>query len=285
MADTNLIVKTPEMLNALTNKFVDLEGLKVFWANAKSYVDTQDAVLQEQIDDLKGAVSGGTFFRGVFESTDAVTDPKNGDVVVVKVKNAEGGVIGDKEYIYNGTTSEWVELGDVTAEQQRISTLEGAVADIKAEIGVDGNPDTATGLYQIIRQMEEGIRQDFSAADEAIMDGIGKFSTEDEDGTGLCLEIEERDAATLDAAKAYTDQAIEDVKGEIGIDGYYTKGEVDGLLTANSTTDQAYADGVAATAESNANTYTDEAIAAIQFTFASHEDIDGIFSVTHTEGE
>lgn len=172
------------------------------------YVGTFAKSVQGEIESIKTSIAGGVHFIGVMDEKPQTAN--NGDIVIV----------GDKEFIWSAPevgvvgSGEWIELGDTTAELQRITTLEGRVGVKQGEEGVTAS----TGIYALIEELEEGIRQDFSTADEAIMDGIGKFSTEDEDGTGLCLEIEERDAATLGAAKKYADDKVKDIT-----DGNYVK--------------------------------------------------------------
>lgn len=64
----------------------------------KTYVASQTA-----------ALAGAVHFRGIVESTEAVTEPKSGDMCIV----------GVKEYIYNGT--DWQELGDEGAYVAKIT--------------------------------------------------------------------------------------------------------------------------------------------------------------------
>ena len=77
--------------------------------------DEKIAALEEQIVGLTGAMH----FRGKLDAIpEDVADYANGDVIIV----------GDKEYVFNDGA--FVELGDVSAEGERLTALEEAVADL-----------------------------------------------------------------------------------------------------------------------------------------------------------
>lgn len=65
-------------------------------------VDEQGLVTGAQVQAAIAGIAGSMHFRGVFASTDKVTDPVAGDVVIV----------GVKEYVYGGDPATWHELGD-----------------------------------------------------------------------------------------------------------------------------------------------------------------------------
>ena len=89
-------------------------------------VDTgRVSVLEAQVT----ALSSATHFLGVKDKLEDVATPAAGDIVIV----------GAKEYVYDDAKG-WVELGDTTAEQGRISTLEAAVERL------DNEQDTQDGL-------------------------------------------------------------------------------------------------------------------------------------------
>lgn len=91
-------------------------------AAVKSGIQRNDAEYEIVVKkDIKGLV-GALHFRGVFNSLDEVTDPKNGDVVIV----------GTKEYVYvvkEGEPAKWVEFGD-----EAIYATKAEVAAIKAAL-------------------------------------------------------------------------------------------------------------------------------------------------------
>lgn len=82
-------------------------------------ISINDNALHTAITSIQGLIAGGVHFRGVVSQLPAspFTGYTNGDIVIV----------GNKEYILNkpeNTTGEWVELGDTTAELNRITAIE-----------------------------------------------------------------------------------------------------------------------------------------------------------------
>ena len=102
-------------------------------------VGTKLARAKDVADAIAG-LAGAMHFRGVFASLDAVTDPKNGDIIIV----------GTKEYVYSKPgegAGQWVELGDEsqvgklttytgynTALTTTAQTLAGGVNELDAKI-------------------------------------------------------------------------------------------------------------------------------------------------------
>lgn len=92
---------------------------------AKDYADGINTDLSAKIDNINTAIAGGVHFRGQVNSVPSEsatidgTEYDNGDIVF----------FGDAEYILvkNETKTEWLKLGDTTAEAERISNLETAV--------------------------------------------------------------------------------------------------------------------------------------------------------------
>ena len=80
-------------------------------------LDTKDTGRVSKLEKQVAALASATHFRGAVESKESITDPAEGDIVV-ETKTG-------KEFIYSN--SAWVELGDTTAEQGRISALETTV--------------------------------------------------------------------------------------------------------------------------------------------------------------
>lgn len=105
-------------------------------AEAIGGLDGRVVTLEDQIQGLSGAMH----FKGVVESdptklsAEALASYENGDVVV----------FGEKEYVFCGKTEEaagsFVEFGDVSAEGNRISALEGAVEALQGkDTEIDGS--------------------------------------------------------------------------------------------------------------------------------------------------
>ena len=79
------------------------------------------ATIASEIADLKGSISGGTFFKGVKESLPSNGDDyKNGDIIIV----------GDLEYIWDDAQNKWIELGDSSANAQAITNLGTRISNI-----------------------------------------------------------------------------------------------------------------------------------------------------------
>lgn len=111
IAKASDLVKEQEAREATDKEVDDLQALI-----GASSLGQGESTLIARIN----ALSSATHFRGVFDSKDDVTNPQEGDIIVV---------IGGKEYIYaeeNGALT-WIELGDTTAEQNRLTVLEGKV--------------------------------------------------------------------------------------------------------------------------------------------------------------
>lgn len=104
----------------------------------------QGLVTGAQVQAAIAGIAGSMHFRGVFASTDEVTNPAAGDVVIV----------GVKEYVYGGEPAAWHELGDesiyalktVTIGTQNLSaniSLDTLAADMG--LGKLAKKDSATG--------------------------------------------------------------------------------------------------------------------------------------------
>ena len=84
-------------------------------------VAIDDTTLKSAITNIQSLIAGGVHFKGVVSSLPAspFTGYVNGDIII----------LGNKEYILNKPTSgtaSWVELGDTTAESNRIADIEAA---------------------------------------------------------------------------------------------------------------------------------------------------------------
>ena len=106
--------------------------------------EEQGLVTGAQVQAAIAGIAGSMHFRGVFASTDEVTNPAAGDVVIV----------GVKEYVYGGEPAAWHELGDesiyalktVTIGNQNLSAninLDTLAADMG--LGKLAKKDSATG--------------------------------------------------------------------------------------------------------------------------------------------
>ena len=162
------------------------------------------SVLEEQVRSLNAA----THFEGVvegetFEDAIAASDKtfESGDIVIY----------GNKEYIFDGEN--WIELGDTTAEQGRISTLEDwkttasqQIADNKANI--EANDGDITALQNRAKAIEDNItnniatKNELSSAQESLNAEIQKNAGAITALQGVDSGFETRIKANEDAIKA-----------------------------------------------------------------------------------
>ena len=131
-------------------------------AEAQARKDADDAQVA-RIATLEGQItglSGAMHFEGVKEAIPAdVSGYEAGDVIIV----------GEKEYVFNGTA--FVEFGDVSAEGERIASLEGIVG--KAAEG-----DTpATGLVKGVADNASAISAEKTRAEGAEAALSGRLDT------------------------------------------------------------------------------------------------------------
>lgn len=323
MADTNLIVKTPEMLNALTNKFVDLEGLKVFWANAKSYVDTQDAELQEQIDNLKSGLEGISVAEGSsvenyvtlsVEGTDGAytiaTDDSalvtefaavrkeisDGDAATLEAAKAYTGKVageyskteGDATTPGTGLRGEFEtaikaeEAARIAADEALGKRIDDIVADAKTY-----------AISKVTENLGENVKEAFQLVDE---DGTpcGETINIYKDSSLINVELVAEDAdsnagqflkytyvlanGTEKTEYVNVSQFLVEAEFKNGLE-VSAAGEVSVKIDATSESFLTVSE--AGVKLSGVQDAIDNSIAAIEFTFATHEDIDGIFGVTH----
>lgn len=123
------------------------------------------SVLEKQVAALnaathfEGKVEGDTFDAAIAA---AIADGKEfeaGDIVVY----------GNKEYIFDGTS--WIELGDTTAEQSRISALEGWKTTASQTIAnntaaIESNDGDITALQNRAKDIEDNITNNIATKQE-----------------------------------------------------------------------------------------------------------------------
>ena len=99
----------------------DTEIGKLNATTLKMSGEANAATIASEITDLKGSISGGTFFKGVKESLPSNGDDyKNGDIIIV----------GDLEYIWDDAQNKWIELGNSSANAQAITNLGTRISNI-----------------------------------------------------------------------------------------------------------------------------------------------------------
>ena len=150
------------------------------------------------------ALEGTTHFAGTGskETMEAIEAPKAGDVYIV----SSGPVAVGKEFVYDG--SEWIELGDVTAEQERIKGVEDRATQLEQDLTalegvVDGKADEDHG--HVIADVE-GL-QDALDAKEAAGAGAQALA----DAKAYADELKEAIDEAVQAAQDAADAAQADV--------------------------------------------------------------------------
>ena len=103
-------------------------------SEANSHTNTEIGKVNDKIAAINTSIAGGVHFRGVVAELPAspFTGYVNGDIII----------LGNKEYILNKPTDSegaWVELGDTTAESQRITALEDDVEILRGVDTVEGS--------------------------------------------------------------------------------------------------------------------------------------------------
>lgn len=123
--------------------------------------DEQGLVTGAMVQAAIAGISGSMYFRGVFTSTDEVTNPAAGDVIIV----------GVKEYVYGGDPANWHELGDETLYALKTVTIgnQNLSADINLDtlaadmgLGALAKKDSATGT--VAGQTIKGLKAKGNAA-------------------------------------------------------------------------------------------------------------------------
>jgi hypothetical protein len=176
----------------------------VLYAGDIAMSNTDATTVKAEIEGLKGAIAGGVHFIGV--ETTLPNTANNGDIVIV----------GNKEYIWDEemtspseSTYKWIELGDTTAELQRLTALEGKMTTAEADIdALEGRMTTAEAdidaLEAAIDAMDASFAEDATAtglvADEiAVVTGVNLTQVD-----GVITEL------TVDSAKAATTKYVDD---------------------------------------------------------------------------
>ena len=167
-----------DRIGAPSAEGADASGVYVAIETEVARATGVEGTLAQDIEDLTKAIdnlSNIMNFRGAFTATTEVTEPKAGDVIVIKASETtdENGqpvnaAIVGKEYVYDGT--EWIELGDTTAEQARLSAIEERVTETEAAIGypTTGEGGEGTGLYREIELERRRALEVEGALDERI---------------------------------------------------------------------------------------------------------------------
>lgn len=188
------------------------EGVASDLATAKSALESADAAQVSRIAALEGQIvglSGAMHFRGIEEAVpEDVSGYELGDVIIV----------GDKEYVFNGTS--FAEFGDVSAQAQaitgltnRMDTAEGEIDTLQtdldvAEAALANKAEQSALTAEITARTEADTALDtrVKAVETKLGDGEGSVSSQI-----ATAKQEAIDAATTDATTK-ANQALADAK-------------------------------------------------------------------------
>lgn len=209
-------------------------------------LDTADtgrvSVLEKKVDALNAA----THFEGKVEfdpSAEGATTEgyEAGDIVIY----------GNKEYIFDGTA--WIELGDTTAESNRISALEGLVGTTSVGDQIDAkiaalsdeakSSDDANLVKVTVSQADgnvTGVSLDDSKLDQAISNldsKIGENTAAHEANAAAIKTINETTVPGINSRLDGIDEALDSLATSDVVDGINTRlqtaeGEIDALQAA-----------------------------------------------------
>lgn len=248
-------------------KFVDISGLSHFWTKTKEYVDSADenisakvkanedklVLIQNELDGLSGG-SGS---------------------ITTQIETAINNLNLPNTYATKGELNAEIErVDDLESELgERISSLElinhEKLASDAAAAAVAGVIDGAPEKFDTLKEIAAWIA-DANTADDAASLVTRVAALEEIDHDAYVSYVDGKVDGKFDtvgSAAAAQSAAIAQAKVDAAeaLKAYYTKTEVDSLLSSNSTGDRAYA-----------KQYTDELFGSM--TFAVNSDIDLLFS-------
>lgn len=125
-----------------------------------------EAGLRTDITNIQNNIASGLHFRGIKEALSDITDPANGDIVIV----------GTQEYIYDGNS--WEEFGNAEAH--------ATVDYVNTELGKKVNSSVYDSKIAELVAEDADIRVDFAAADASLKSELegkinGKVAQDDFD--------------------------------------------------------------------------------------------------------
>ena len=187
-----ITVTDKDTISANTGKVEDGANVLAVASDVKTYVTNQ-------IDEVKGLVTASTQFLGVFTSVAEANakSPTKGDIMAI-AGAVEGSADYDKngkEFIYDGAN--WVELGDTTAEQKRLTALEGRADALETAVTttLPGNIATAKG-------------EAIADAKDYTDDVVGTLPTTGEGDEAKTMTVAEAIAAAEKSAKDHTNDLV-----------------------------------------------------------------------------
>lgn len=162
-ADSTLDGKINQEVKDRGSEIARVEGLI---STEKSRAEGIEAGLRTDITNIQNNIASGLHFRGIKEALSDITDPANGDIVIV----------GTQEYIYDG--SSWEEFGNAEAH--------ATVDYVNTELGKKVNSSVYDSKVAELVAEDADIRADFAAADASLKSELegkinGKVAQDDFD--------------------------------------------------------------------------------------------------------
>lgn len=235
VVDENDIASAQVLADEIANRAADEQaiGLRIDALDAAGDADGNGkgrvTILEEQVRALntathfEGKVEGDTFDAAIAASGKTF---ESGDIVIY----------GNKEYIFDGTN--WIELGDTTDEQSRLSALEGLVgttsvdAQIDAKIGAldatVGEAAVAEGKHVAVQVVEvDGVLTTLTVSEKDIASAakLSEIEGEVDLNTEAVADHETRIEA-LEATKNALDSTYVKIS-EYNTDKAALQGEID----------------------------------------------------------
>lgn len=206
-------------------------------ADRVTAVEGRATTLEEKV----AALEGTTHFAGAGLLSARPETADDGDIYVA----TDNG----KEYIW--VTDKWIELGDVTAEQQRLSEVEADISTINEELAKKAVATQVTSDIATAKQ---------EAIDAAAEDATTKANAAEQNAKDHADAELKKLADTHDADKAALEKAIEDAEANAATDA-----------TTKANAAQAAAEATAASALSEAKTELQASIKAVDDKFANYK--------------
>lgn len=195
----------PELaIEKITDLKADLDGLKAKDTQLDGAITQEvtnrtnaDKAINDAISELRTAIgnmSNIMNFRGAVESTTAITDPVEGDVIAVTA-----GVDAGKEFVYSN--GQWEEFGSVTAQDTAIKALQDRATSLESKMTVaEGKLNTIQGAGEgsISKAVADALASAKSYADTKKTEVVG-------------AEGDASSKATIAGAKKYADEKVTDL--------------------------------------------------------------------------
>lgn len=215
--------------------------------NETSARTTKDSEIEKSISELKTAIGNVTNimnFRGAVSAKSDITDPVEGDVIVV-IDGADNG----KEFVYSDGA--WVEFGSVTSQDAAITALRSRMDAAESSIAKKADQADLDSAKSTLQDNIDAVNKTVSDNKTALDNHVAAY-------TEKVAALEKADStndAAVKAAQALADTNAAAIK--------VINGEGEGSITKALADAKAYADTAEADAVKTANAHADAAVKAL----------------------